>query len=165
MAGNSSNPLFLSISWNRPYPFLFGKDKALLHWTTHRETGHPHPLQMLLVPSPKVRHSDYFSINASSISKRSDIPEFCGNRAHHHAYNEHTIRMCRATRCLVVWKRCQVAGRFNGVNWRVCKTCLHHPGPSRLREELWSGVVGRVWLVSNASAEMLPSVFGCVVLP
>ena len=77
--------------------------------------------------------SDCFPIpglKGFSMSTSSGRSGYCNNRSCRHPNNEHSIRRCRAHGCRVDWKRCQVAGKCNGVHYRVCKSCSDHPGAS-----------------------------------
>lgn len=61
------------------------------------------------------------------MSTSSGAAGFCKNAECRHANNEHKIRVCRSYGCRVRWKRCQVAGKCNGVHYRICKKCVAHP--------------------------------------
>lgn len=65
----------------------------------------------------------FYPDQAITMSTASGATDFCKNISCEHANNEHKIRACRAPGCRVKWKRCQVAGKCNGVHYRICKKC------------------------------------------
>ena len=69
----------------------------------------------------------FYPDQAITMSTASGATGCCKNTSCEHANNEHKIRACRAPGCRVKWKRCQVAGKCNGVHYRICKKYPDHP--------------------------------------
>ncbi|KAJ5343631.1 uncharacterized protein N7506_003455 [Penicillium brevicompactum] len=53
---------------------------------------------------------------------------WCVNPECRHHNDSHEVETCRARRCTIQWKRCNVAPDCAGVQLRICKTCPNHPG-------------------------------------
>jgi len=69
--------------------------------------------------------SRYYSATMTTGSGDSG---FCTNTHCEHANHEHKRRQCKSPGCKKMWKRCQVAGKCNGVHYRICAKCRDHPG-------------------------------------
>jgi hypothetical protein len=70
--------------------------------------------------------ADMIVQGSDPMTTSSGASGFCQNENCGHANNEHKIKSCNGAGCSIRWKRCQIAGKCNGVHYRICKKCPYH---------------------------------------